>query len=526
MSQNRASRLLFLAVIVFALAIIGRNVYRRRIDAALLNAVKAEDVSAVRSLLAKGANPNAGITPDNPYPPALTAAWNYGFQPGNKLSGEEEDILCLLTEHGAKSAPNARETNRLYLACSYGSVKVARCLLEHGADPKSGDTPSLSPAKGIVRYYQGHGGSPANYGSTAEGQERRRVCRELVRLLQEHGVRQTLWQAVQMDDLPGIRAALDAGDAINAREPDTGATINGSPIEGPTALQLASESNNLEAIRLLLERGANVNAHSKNDPPPLVTAFLYKRLDLVKLLLARGADVNLPVEDDTDTPALALAIENMPEFVPELLQKGADVNAQNGAVLKAAIGRHDIPLIRELLKRGANVNPSLPPRKHNTVPFSPLMVAVFNAPECEAILLRAGAKIGPDKDSILPAAVLSEHVELLPHLLRLGADVNGTDKNGETALSLAVVHAPASVKFLLEQGAKPNIVTRSTPSRTPLSQAAASGATECVRLLLAYHADVNLRPAQGHTPLYYARKHNHASVATLLQQAGGKDEQP
>ncbi len=58
MSKGRLPRLLFPLVVVCALAIIGRNVYRRYLDAALLTAVETKNVPAVRALLARGANPN------------------------------------------------------------------------------------------------------------------------------------------------------------------------------------------------------------------------------------------------------------------------------------------------------------------------------------------------------------------------------------------------------------------------------------------------------------------------------------
>ncbi len=589
MSQSRAARLLFFAVIVFALATIGRNLYRRHLNTALIAAVEAGDTSEARLLLAKGADPNVGKPPTTESSES-TPLLSLVLRLNSNMTGQEEDIACLLIQHGARISGDKNETNYLSFACDAGSTSVVHCLLEKGVDPNVRNSWLETPVDRAVRYGFSGDEKPSQVETSAD-RKRKRVSHELTRLLQAYGAHFTLRDAVMMNDLTTTRAMLDAGANIDARE--TTQTLNSlsydntpqqdgvvKPYAIPSA-QHAQDDNTplqegvargyLEESRLLLERGAAINARSKGNPPPLITALLHKRADLVRLLLARGADVNLSgVDDDTDDPAsfsennlpaLALAIVYMPEFVPELLQKGADVNAKYGAALKAAIGQHNLPLIRELLKRGANVNPSLPIRKvfttspsagarkpmsmmlavasisstMNSRPvttatksritaFSPLMLAVCNAPECEALLLRAGAKIGPDKSSILPAVVLSGHSELMPHLLTLGADVNGTDRHGETALSLAVVHAPADVKFLLEHGAKPNIVTRSMPSRTLLSQAAMSGEIECVRLLLAHHAEVNLRLAQGHTPLYYARKHNHADVATLLQQAGGKEE--
>ena len=76
------------------------------------------------------------------------------------------------------------------------------------------------------------------------------------------------------------------------------------------------------------------------------------------------------------------------------------------------------------------------------------------------------------------------------------------------------------VKFLLDHGASPNVVT--PDHRTLLEEAAMLGKDETVRLLLAHGADINAHP-DHHTALAWAQRKKHADIAAILLQAGAKE---
>ncbi len=534
MSKGRLPRLLFPLVVVCALAIIGRNVYRRYLDAALLTAVETKNVPAVRALLAKGANPNTRKPHETELGediPLLYVACGITGSAANSAAKEKQtEIACLLVEHGA----NVREkwdAGLLNIACNDGNVKLTRALLEHGADanalqPNSGLPMDCAIARSSRAVYP-HDPQKA----AAEAEQYCRVTRELARLLQAHGARVTLHQWIRLDDLAGLRAALEAGAAVDAREPAVSVV---PPIEQPTPLQVAVDRRSMGAVRLLLEHGANVNAGSTLLSPPLLQAITHKDAVLARLLLAHGADPNAaPASSAWDLPALASAVVNLPALVPELLRKGANVNGYNAAALKAAILRRDRAQLRVLLQHGADVNQPLSDGSmgmsklygnKGLMPASLLMNAACFAPECVTLLQQAGAKIGSDKQGILAWAAQAGHADLFPRLLALGANVNGTNKAGETALCQAVLHAPSGVAFLLEHGANPNQTGRSQSTRTPLCLAVLASNIPCTRLLLQHGADVNAHTSSVHTPLYYARKHKDATLVVLLQHAGGKEE--
>ncbi len=110
-------------------------------------------------------------------------------------------------------------------------------------------------------------------------------------------------------------------------------------------------------------------------------------------------------------------------------------------------------------------------------------------------------------------------------LLKAGADIHATDKNGVTALHHAVrFRSPVAVKTLIEHGANVNQVCRRSGS-TPLHRAVtATGAPstagkrqealEIIRLLISAGADPSIANKSGRKPADYVKD---AAAKTLLK---------
>src|SRR5688572_28717260 len=101
-------------------------------------------------------------------------------------------------------------------------------------------------------------------------------------------------------------------------------------------------------------------------------------------------------------------------------------------------------------------------------------------------------------------------------LLKAGADVHATDKNGVTALHHAVrFRSPIAVKTLIEHGANVNQVCRksgSTPLHRAVTHTGAPGtagrrqeAFEIIRLLIAAGADPSITNKSGRKPADYVK---------------------
>lgn len=119
------------------------------------------------------------------------------------------------------------------------------------------------------------------------------------------------------------------------------------------------------------------------------------------------------------------------------------------------------------------------------------------------LLLRLGANVNArefEGETPLMNAAFEGHTEMMSLLIRKGADINAISDNRETALARAVLGGDiAAVRFLLDQGASID----TDGSGTPLTYAS-FGNLDIVKLLLDRGANVNARDRCGATPLVYA----------------------
>jgi uncharacterized protein len=140
-------------------------------------------------------------------------------------------------------------------------------------------------------------------------------------------------------------------------------------------------------------------------------------------------------------------------------------------------------------------------------------------PASLAQALKAGASL----DGLLLAAASAcdpnpdRQEAIIRLLLRHGAKINKTDKNGVTPLHRAVrFRSPAAVKLLLEKGADVNPVdrrTRSTPlhravthTGAPATAGKSDEVVEIIKLLLKRGADLTIKNKLGKTAREYVRR--------------------
>ena len=104
--------------------------------------------------------------------------------------------------------------------------------------------------------------------------------------------------------------------------------------------------------------------------------------------------------------------------------------------------------------------------------------------------------------------VAAEQRKEIRRLVKAGADINTTDKNGVTLLHHAVrFRSPAAIRTLLELGANVNQACKrsgSTPLHRAVTSTGAPGtsgrkaeAIQIIGLLLTHGADVNVRNKNG-----------------------------
>ena len=108
---------------------------------------------------------------------------------------------------------------------------------------------------------------------------------------------------------------------------------------------------------------------------------------------------------------------------------------------------------------------------------------------------------------------------MLDAALAGGISVNSRDRNGRTALSVALQAGDGDmVEMLLSRGVDVNLAT--LDGLTPLLIGVRLGLTELVALLLGAGADVTTPDRRGHRPVIYAVRANRQDLAQLLLDYG------
>jgi ankyrin repeat protein len=208
------------------------------------------------------------------------------------------------------------------------------------------------------------------------------------------------------------------------------------------------------------------------------------------------------------TPLMYAAEVGSVEAMRILIERGADVNAQNAFGSTALMwSGADAAKVRLLLDHGADVNKT--------------------------------AKTG--RTALIIAAFSPSSADVVRMLIAKSADISATDQNGLTPLLAAASgNDTASVRVLIEQGADVNHSGAVGPNGphgfTPLMLAAANGNLEAIRLLLAKGAKVNATSdranlpkvrngvvsAGGFTPLLLASTYGPPEVVKELLAAGAE----
>jgi ankyrin repeat protein len=432
--------------------------------APLADAAEHRNGALIRELLAKGTDVNAAQVD------GMTALhW--------AVNNDDAEMAGLLV----RSRANVNATNRygvppLSIACTNGNVALVRLLLDAGADANAvlpgGETVLMTAARvgslEAVKALLARGANP-------NAQERRDQTA-------------LMWAAAE-GHATVVRALIEAGSTINATLPS-----------GFTPLFFAVREGHIDVVRVLLKAGVNVNEtlNPKADRPasplganykpirngtsPLMLAVENGHFELAIALVQAGADPNdqrsgftplhaiswvrKPDASDVGDPApIGSGSLTSLQFVHALVARGANVNARLAKVPRPpasatllgtegatpflmAADRADVPLMRELVKAGAD--PLLP----NADKSTPLMAA---------------AGLGTS-DPLEEAGTEDEALEAVKMLLDLGADINAVDDKGDTVMhGAAYGNFPAIVQLLADRGADINVWKQADKEgRTPL----------------------------------------------------------
>jgi len=375
----------------------------------------------------------------------------------------------------------------LHAAANNGHLAVVRALLDAGApvDPVMGDgyrpVHSALMPRGRVR--------PAPEASLA-------VADALI----AHGAQYTIVVALLRGDRQFAIDALARDPSLASSED----TCHRRPIS------IAADRDDLEMVRLLLERGADPNLPEEGAPRghALWTAVYHRRREMARLLVEHGADPNAMVES-SGTP-IGVARKD-----PELL-----------ALLRAHGGRDqsgDRDRLEQLINDGDVAGADRWVTEHPALVSDDaafwsegLLAGPANGHDHAMLdmLIRHGARV--PTVSKWGRFYYFKHTDTAEWLLRHGMDPNHMNWHYTTLL-----HHVASdgdipkARLLLDHGATIDAIDEEYRS-TPLGIAARWGRKEMVDFLLERGADPELAVDPWATPMAWARKKGHEDVASAL----------
>ncbi len=340
-------------------------------------------------------------------------------------------------------------------------------------------------------------------------------------------------------------------DAVKMRNPSLRSD------DGQTPLHLAVILGEKFIVEYLINQSASINAKDSSGATALHEAVRYGQLSIVKMLIAAGADVNT---QDTmgKTPLLIITPEETQfEIYEVLLSNGANVNATDtfgdSALHIASLTEARISVLEYLVAKNADIN------ERNKKGVTPLAQAVEKRiAEHIEFYARMGADIhAADINNITPlyrsldaglemtkqlinkqnvslrdsmgntplhiAIAKNSSVDQVSFLLDMGIDVNARNRNGHSALYLAVQDNNRTIgEKLLSSGA--DVFSTDSENSSPLRLALTWGA-EVEDWVLTSEV-IKAQDGSGNTPLHYAAEWNlNNSLISIIEKGGNPNAQ-
>ncbi|ASJ22529.1 hypothetical protein BHAMNSH16_13110 [Brachyspira hampsonii] len=307
-------------------------------------------------------------------------------------------------------------------------------------------------------------------------------------------------------------------------ESNTRITNNNQYIDGSyySAMDIAAVNKNFESVKLLIDSGANINFKMKEKPRSEFLASEYANPQILELYLNKNIYLLVNSEDVVSLIKSA-SIGNNAENINYLVKNlGIDVDTKDtNTMLHYAVGNGSIEAASELIKLGANIDNT------NANFKTSLHYVIENNSNklLESVNLLLSKNANPnikDKNgnTALHLAVMnankskSKYIEVINTLIKYNADINILNDKNQLALNIAVINNDTEISnILINAESELNNIYN---GYAPIHIAVKNNNISIVDNLLLNGADAEIKDSRGYTPLATAVENNNLEMCRKL----------
>ena len=245
----------------------------------------------------------------------------------------------------------------------------------------------------------------------------------------DHSEALALWSAAKRGDVEALKAAIKAGEHINAMD---------RKHYNRTALHYACQKGRIEAVSFLLSKAADPDMEDNQGKTPAEYAAHFNHANIVQLIDSIAHE-HLTMDLDT-----AIRSGSLVSFRTHMSRiDDPDEKDEMGWTFLMRVSMFNFPDLADfLISIGADV--------HATEVYgtnSLMFAARQDNKDVAEVLIREGARVNDQNKygtTALMFAAENGHKRVVKYLLSVGADVDMKTMNGETALSRSSIHAHTS----------------------------------------------------------------------------------
>ncbi|MEI0549977.1 ankyrin repeat domain-containing protein [Brachyspira intermedia] len=305
---------------------------------------------------------------------------------------------------------------------------------------------------------------------------------------------------------------------------NTKITNNNQYIDGSyySAMDIATINKNFESVKLLIDSGANINFQMKEKPRSEFLASEYANPQILELYLNKNIYLLMNSEDVVSlikSASIGNNVENINYLVKNL---GIDVDTKDtNTMLHYAVGHGSIEAADELIKLGADIDNT------NANFKTSLHYIIENNSDrlIESVNLLLSKKANPnikDKNgnTALHLAVMNAHkskkeyIEVINALIKNNANVNILNDKNQLALNISVINNDTEISNILINARSE--LNNMYNGYAPIHTAVKNNNIAITDTLLLNGADVDIKDSKGYSPLAIAVENNNLEICRKL----------